>query len=186
MFRRRLGLGLLVGMLIALSAAAPASAADVIDSDGMWGTYTVDDSGADPGAKCGYGPENASGYAFFKWMKAYAPQVYARDTTGGRDHQKVRWIFKLQRSVQGGAFKTVVSAEQTATAYDDTPAGFTPLKLYKNGRDGDVMRAILLIKWMRNGSVEGWVKLRIGYYSVKWTVGSPDYVFDDACTGRAD
>jgi len=44
----------------------------------------------------------------------------------------------------------------------------------------------LYLRWMRGGSVEGTMKLVTEFYGVKWTVGSPDYVYTDWCDGRAD
>jgi hypothetical protein len=43
-----------------------------------------------------------------------------------------------------------------------------------------------MIRWFRGGSVVGMVKLRLEHYSVKWTVGTPDYQFVDACDGASD
>lgn len=58
--------------------------------------------------------------------------------------------------------------------------------MYVDGASGQLFRTIGIINWLRNGISEAFVKLRLEYYGVRWTVGSPDYVFSDACTGVAD
>ena len=78
------------------------------------------------------------------------------------------------------------STVQSKTVYDDTTSTFTPLKVYFNGHVGDTFRAMVTASWVRNGSVEGWVKFRVEFYSVKWTVGIPGFVFTDACGGAQD
>ncbi|HYI22241.1 MAG TPA: hypothetical protein VEX62_06355, partial [Candidatus Limnocylindrales bacterium] len=78
------------------------------------------------------------------------------------------------------------TSTQTKSAHETDPADFVDRKLYYSARAGDLLRGTVEIKWLRSGSVEGKVKLRIEFYSVKWTVGAPDYVFEDACTGVSD
>jgi hypothetical protein len=175
-----------LGVVLAVLFAGPASAALVTDQGGVHGPYFVNDTSEHPGAKCGYGAPNQYGFAAFKWMKFYLPQVRARNVTSMRDHQKVRLIYKIQLSAHGMPFKAVEMGQQTRTAYDDTPAAFDPAKLYHTGHEGDLLRGAFIIQWLRAGDVEGFVKVRLEYYAVKWTVGSSDYVFNGSCTGEAD
>ena len=82
------------------------------------------------------------------------------------------------------------SAPEFGTAYDDESAVFSPAKLHVDGRavngSPDLFRAIVTIKWWRQGAAEGSVRLWISYYDVRWTFGAPDYVFVDWCEGVAD
>jgi len=72
------------------------------------------------------------------------------------------------------------------TAISPHSAKFDAIKVYVNGSAGRLYRAISTLTWMRNGSATGFVKFRMEYYSVKWTVGVPSYVYHDACDGAAD
>jgi hypothetical protein len=58
--------------------------------------------------------------------------------------------------------------------------------VYVNGADNQEFRAMAVLRWMRNGSVNGLLKANIYYYGVKWTVGDPSYQFEDTCWGVAD
>jgi hypothetical protein len=185
--RSRVATAALVALVMAVGLTLPASAWVALKDQGTRGNFVLDDSGAHPGAKCGYAPADEHATAYFRWMKVFAPKMWARSTSGGRDHQQVSWKFQLQKSVNSGPWQNIrTSATQTRTAYDDTPAAFTALKVYYNGNFADKLRAIVTMKWLRNGSAEGLVKLRLEYYSVKWDVGSPAYVYTDACDGAAD
>lgn len=184
---RTLSVALSLGLMAAMSLSGPAAAAQIA-SHGLTGDYGTIDNSSQPGGKCGYSPANASGYAFLRWIKVNPPLVAARNLTGAREHQQVRFQFKIQRSNNGGPWKNVASSPvQTKTAYDDTSAPFTAMKAYYNGTSPtEDFRALLKISWLRNGSTEGWVKTTTENYSVKWTVGSPDFVFTEPCSGRAD
>jgi hypothetical protein len=184
--RRRTFVTVGLGMVMTLGLALPVSAEVIVSDRGNHGEAHFFDSAGFPGGTCGYGAENSLGFAYFKWMKLLGPSIKAYDRTAGVDHQQVIWKFMLQRKKPGHPYTTVGTASQTRTAYDNSFTTFGTLKVYANGVNGDLFRAISLVKWMRNDSVDGSVKARIQYYGVKWTVGSPDYVFTDACTGRAD
>jgi hypothetical protein len=175
--------------MLMVSGLTPASAAVVLSDTGQRGIYVLPDEVTDetryPGARCGYGPESSGDDALFEWMRFRAPEVYARDTGSGTQHQRVTVIYRLQRD-PGTGWRTVASSKQTATAHETEPADISRSKLFFDGRAGDLMRGVVSIKWLRNGEVEGAVKLALEYYSVKWTVGSPDYIYEDACDGSAD
>ena len=178
-----------MSLIVLLAMAGPASAMVIIDSHGQtgdWGFLPSDDSSS-PAGKCGYSDRLADTYAHLRWIKVRGPEVAARDITGGRDHQMVSWQVKIQRQAPGGAWKTIKSSPvHSATAYDDQSPDFSPIKVSVDGKTYQLWRAVIIVKWWRNGSVEGWVKARIEFYSVKWTVGDPAYVFTDGCTGIAD
>jgi hypothetical protein len=78
------------------------------------------------------------------------------------------------------------SAAHSATSYDDTGYHFGPVKVNVNATTHQLWRAVIYMKWIRGGSTEGWVKARIEFYGVKWTVGVPSYIYQDACDGMAD
>ena len=75
--------------ILAISLSGVATAHIVTKDTGQHGLYYVVDFDTQPGGRCGYGPENSSGRAFLKWIWFLKPEVYARDTTSGRDHQTV-------------------------------------------------------------------------------------------------
>jgi hypothetical protein len=177
----------MLALTVALALVGPASAAVLVKQSGLWGDYGTYDSSVQPGAKCGYSAADGTGTAYLRWIKVNPPKAAARDITSARDHQQVSWQVTIQRDPGTGHWKNVAhSGVQTKTTYDDLSATYGSLKVYVNGAPGQIFRAIITLKWLRNGSVEGFVKLRIEYYSVKWTVGIPTYVFTDACTGSAD
>ena len=177
----------LLSLMSLLVAAGPASA-EIIDSHGMtgdWGYLPADDESS-PAGKCGYSDRLADSYAHLRWIKVRAPRVAARDITGGQDHQQVSWQVIVQRSSASGWTTVKKSSAHSFTAYDDSSSAHSPIKVKFKATTDQSWRALILIKWLRNGSAEGWVKARIEFYGVKWTVGTPDYVFTDSCTGRAD
>ncbi|MDL2336105.1 MAG: hypothetical protein QFC55_08755, partial [Chloroflexota bacterium] len=183
MKRTRLALvPVLLGLLALLAVAGPAAAQEIIATHGQtgdWG-YSPADDDSSPGAKCGYSAPMPDGWAHLRWIKVRGPIVVARDTTGGRDHQTVSWQVKIQRQATGGAWQTMASSSvHSATSYDDTGFHFTPVKVNVSGNTDQLWRAVILLKWLRNGGVEGWTKARIEFYGVKWTVGAPDYFFTD-------
>ena len=180
---------MLMAALLAVVVSAPASAFMVESESGLrgdWG-WSPDDLPESPGGRCGYSAENSSGEAFLRWIRVRPPNVGGRDVTAGVDSQKVSWQVIVQRRILDGAWqKVAASGRQTRTAWDNQTADFDPIKVYVNGQWDQTFRAIVRLRWMRNGSVEGSVKLVTEYYGVKWTVGAPDYVFADACWGAAD
>jgi len=178
-----------MGVVLALMFNTTAQASELLLLTGDTGDFGTHDSNADPGAKCGYSAADNQGFAYLRWIKVFPVFAGARDINGGvQDHQKVSWRVLIQRSgAPGGPWKTVArSTAQTRTAYDDVSAVYSPMKVYVSGKAGKYYRALSTLMWLRGGSVEGKAKLRMEYYSVKWTVGTPDYVFMDSCTGQAD
>ena len=116
------------------------------------------------------------------------PQVIAVDSTAQREHQKATWQVKIQRQINGGSWKSVAhAATQTRTVYDDLSGDYKAVKISVNGSaQNQLFRAVGTIQWLKNGSVDGSAKFSITTYGVKWTVGSPDYEYTDACGAMAD
>jgi hypothetical protein len=75
---------------------------------------------------------------------------------------------------------------ETRTASGGNSAAYDALKVSLTSKPSNVYRAVSTLQWIRNGSVTGLVKFRMEYYSVKWTVGQSDFVFQNYCTGAAD
>ena len=78
------------------------------------------------------------------------------------------------------------SVAQTRTTTDAKSAKFTSLTVNVSGKAGQLYRAIVTLTWLYQGNADGIAKARMEYYGVKWTVGSPDFVYHDACDGAAD
>jgi hypothetical protein len=184
MHLRRLWLGVSLGLLLALAFGSPAAAAVLIKDTGTHGDFGTHDDSTDPGAKCGYSAANANGVAFLRWIKVYP--VFA-GTSSGVSQQPVKWTVIIQRSPDNGTtWKNLISQSQTRTAKASSGAAFGAMKVAFTGNAKNDYRAISKLQWIRNGHVTGTTKLRMEFYSVKWTVGSPDFVFEDYCTGPAD
>jgi hypothetical protein len=178
----------LLSLIALLSAAGPASAQDTIASHGLtadWG-YMPSDDAEHPAGRCGYSAAHDDGFAYLRWIKVRAPVVAARDVSPDDDQQKVSWQVIIQRST-ATAWKTIKrSTARVFTAYEFVPVTHDPIKVYFTATNDQNWRALIRINWLRNGSVEGWVKASITYYGVKWTVGDPAFVFTNSCEGRAD
>lgn len=169
-------------LMIGAAIAGPASAYNVISQTGAVGNYSMTDSSVSPGATCAYGQEVPPNWAWLKWMKVRAPQVFAADrNSGARDQRRVSWQFKIQRAPYDMSEPwqtTASSAVQRRIAYDNQAAAFTPMQVNYNattsqpGSDDDLLRALVILKWYRpNGSVEGTVRLAPTYYRNKSPFG---------------
>jgi len=187
--RGTLGIAIAVALLGTVLAVTPASAFLIASESGLTGDHgwSPPDEEPTPAGRCGYSAENSNGFAFLRWIKLRAPNIAARDVTGARDSQKASWQVVVQRKIGTGPWRKVAaSSRQTRTTWDDQSADYDPIKVSVNGQANQVFRAIVYLRWMRGGSVEGTMKLVTEFYGVKWTVGSPDYVYTDWCDGRAD
>jgi hypothetical protein len=172
-------LALSIGLLAMLALASPVSAATVRKDTGVHGDWTVTDTNqlGSTGATCGYGQEFAPDFAYFRWMKARAPIVFATDSHPAQeDSQKVTWQFKIQRlnGTNTPWITVATSSLQHARAYDDKQAPFTDMKLYWKGENapGDgfsqVLRVLAIIKWYTpGGAVAGVVQYSVDNYSIK-------------------
>jgi hypothetical protein len=168
--------------------ASPAAAFTVLNQTGSQGDYLVGDSSGDPGGRCGYGPENSHGVSKLVWVKVFAPAVEARDITAEVDRQQVRWRAKIQLAdSETGPWTTVRrSPWEQDRAYEDQAADFHAVKLFHSTSGDRWYRAIVQIQWLHGGAKEGGVTGSIDFYSVKWTVGAPGFVFDGPCWSKAD
>ena len=172
-------------LMLALAFGSPAAAAVVIKDSGTHGDWgTNGDDQTTPGAKCGYSAADSSGTAHLRWIKAFP--VFA-GTSPGVSQQPITWRVLIQKSQDGGAtWQNITSTSETRTAISPKSAKFDPIKINVNGSANGLYRAVATLTWMRNGNVTGYVKFRMEFYSVKWTVGDPSYVYQDACDGAAD
>jgi len=188
---RRVALAVCLGLTLAVALGAPASAFSILQqggNHGEWGTSpATPDDATHPGARCGYSAAQADGFAHLAWIKVFPFKALAFDRTGGLDQQPVTFMVTVQRSTNGGTtWKNGGSASQTRTAFDNKSAKFSVLKVNASGKQGSLYRAVETLKWLKNGHTDGFVKVSMGYYGVKWTVGDPAFVYHDACDGAAD
>jgi hypothetical protein len=188
---RGAALGLALGTTLAIAFGSTASAFAILTvsgNHGEWGSSsaTADDA-AHPGARCGYAAPDTSGFAHLAWIKVYPFKALAYNHSGATDSQPVTFMATVQRSTDGGTtWKNGASASQTRTAFDNKSPKFDTLKVAVSGKEGSLYRAVVTLKWLKNGHVDGLVKVRMEYYSVKWTVGDPAFVYSNACDGAAD
>jgi len=183
------GIAIALALIGTVLAVTPASAFLIASESGLRGDHgwSPPDEAATPAGRCGYSAENSVGQAFLRWIKLRPPSIAARDVTGARDSQKASWQVVIERKIGTGPWRKVAaSGRQTRTTWDDQSADYDPIKVYVNGQANQVFRAVVFLRWMRGGSIEGSMKLVTEFYGVKWTVGSPDYVYADWCDGRSD
>jgi hypothetical protein len=170
-----------------MAFAGTASAELIVAESGNRGSWDIVDEDGMPGGRCGYGAENASGVAALKWIRLFGPSVKAFNRTSAVDQQKVSFQVKVMRRTGSGSWSVAASSgRQTLTARDNAWTTFDPIRVYVNGAANQEFRAMAVLRWMRNGSVNGMLKANIYYYSAKWTVGAPGYQFEDVCWGVAD
>lgn len=188
---RTAGMAITGGLLLALAFGSTASAWSLISKSGNTGDFGTKPASADspnaPGAKCIYSAADGSGVAHLAWVKVFPFKAIAYDRTGAKDQQPIKFQLTAQRSTDGGTtWKNLGSVSQTRTAPDTATAKFSSLKVAVSGKTGQLYRAIVTLTWLHNGNADGMAKARMEYYGVKWTVGDPAYVYQDACDGAAD
>jgi len=171
-----------LALILVLAFAGVAHAENVYSQTGNYGPiHFFDDSGF-PGGKCGYSAKIQS-ITYLRWMQLFGPSVKAVDSTIGADAQKVTWQFRLLSEVGMQPWKTVATISRTLTAHDNQWKQFDPLKIYWKGQNLRSYRAVSVVKWYRNGRVDGVVKAEIDYYGVKSAAVSAGYVANGACSG---
>ena len=180
-----------LGLTLAVAVGSTASAFSILQQSGNHGEWGSSNSTPDDSrglaARCGYSAPDVSGFAHLAWIKVAPFKAQAYNRTGAVDHQPVTFMVTVQRSGDGGStWSNVSSLAQTRTAYDNLSASFSSLKVLTSGKDGKLYRAVVTLKWLRNGQTDGLVKVLLDYYSVKWTVGDPAFVFANSCSGTAD
>lgn len=190
---RQLGLATSVGLALALAIGSSASAYVLMYLSGNYGDFGTQAAHADaagsPGAVCTYGLRDAGGNAHLTGIKVYGFLASAYSTTGGIDHQSIRFKATLQRSTDGGqTWKNTASESQTRGATDNVSTQFGSLKVKVRGTTSllSEYRAIVTLDWLVNGRSDGHAQMSMRFYGVKWTVGDPGYVFEDACDGVAN
>ena len=90
-----LPLAVLAGLLLGSVPAAAASPAG-----GLMEAFTFNDTFNHPGVTCYYGAVNAASQDLIK-IVTKGPKVWARDRTGGVDHQTVAWRFVIEGAPAG-------------------------------------------------------------------------------------
>ena len=99
-----------------LLVVSPAFADAELGHSGKVGQHSLNDF---PSMVCVYDAN-----AHLKSFEVTAPNVYARNTTSGRDHGKVGWRFIIKRRIDATTTRLYRSPIWTATAYDDQKAAF--------------------------------------------------------------
>ncbi|HUR16187.1 MAG TPA: hypothetical protein VMZ33_02780 [Candidatus Limnocylindrales bacterium] len=146
--------------------AAPASAESVmVACNGRCGYYEVRDSGpGNAGAQCNYG----TSYPYkLTSIKVRPPLMHGDYPT----KTKVGWSYRIQRRpVGGGNWAPIsISGYQTALANDAIPAyagsGFTFRRWFAPSNPaGYQYRVVIELQWWKNGSVEGYARVRYTWY----------------------
>ena len=156
---RRIAQGSLLGLAVAALMAASTltvSADTVTRTTGHVGPNHLNDSMGHPGARCWYDEGGGSGEEVLTSIRVKAPVVFARDTTPARDKQKIKFKAILQGRGGGNPWTWIVTASNTAFAWDDTKAAFAPIDIHVNSQYGWKFR----------------IKVEITYYSMSggsWT-----------------
>lgn len=184
-------LALSTALLLTMVFGSPASAFSMIKLTGNYGdfgTMSKTSDGPDtPGAKCGYSAPDSTHVAHLVWIKVFPWKALAFNRTSVNDQQQIKFQVTGQRSTDGGtSWKKVGSVSETRTASETRSAKFASLTVKTSGKANQLFRAIVTLTWLRNGKADGLAQARMEYYSVKWTVGDPAYVFTNACDGAAD
>ena len=162
---------LLVALGFALTSigvfAAPASAESIqVACNGRCGYYEVKDqpTAGMAGAQCNY----ATSYPYKLTSIKVRPPLMHGDYTA---KTKVGWRYRIQRKPVGGGnwAPIAISSYQTAMASDAIPAyagsGFTFRKWFApNNPNGYFYRAVIELQWWKNGSVEGYARIRYENY----------------------
>lgn len=157
---------LLAMLLMALPGTAVADRSG--NESGQTGAHHLVDTADTPGAWCGYTFDDE--YALLYLVRVQPPVVFARDRTTARDAQRVGWRVVLT-ALDGGGRSWVVATSRwrRATAWDDSPAAFTP-------RIVPVPHPDFMTDWP---SIRAWVQLR--WYAPDdphRVVGSSDHGID--------
>lgn len=159
-FTRTAAIGLGVAALIVASTLTT-YADTLISSSGMVGPNHLNDSAAQPGARCWYEEGGGSGEEVLTSIRVKPPVVFARDTTAARDKQKIRFRAIIQRRDGAGPWVVDSTRSATAFAWDDTQAAFGNLNVSVDSHFGSKFRARVEITfyskpgatWIQTGQV---------------------------------
>jgi len=181
-----------VPVLVALILVASPAAAAVVTSDtGTHGTWTIRDDSSNGGATCYYynghngNPDDTDMYRLRTW----APKIYARNKTSGRDSQMVGWRFVIQHGTSAGSTPNgwkiqYKSPFVKALAHDDTPAAFTKRDWIPPKPFNRWWRVTIVMQWYEAGSstqVAGEVKVRLEWYNFNYPPGTLAMTFPGDC-----
>ena len=171
---------LLGSLFMALALGAqPAAAANVIHQSGDYGTFVFTDDSTHLGAYCEYETHKTNGAYLLDDISIRAPKVFALDTGGGTQHQKVGWKYKIQQDVPPltGEYNTIfTSSVDKALATDATSAAFTRRTWTADEHPKGNYRVEVSLYWFdsQSGHVAGKVIADIVYMQARKTGSSPN------------
>lgn len=151
--------------LAALSiAASPVLGDTELGDHGKVGDHYLNDQAGFAGATCHYSDGDT-----LTSIDINSPNVWARNTTAQRDHQKIGWQVIVRRRINSGTWKTIATFQPTtARAYDNASAFLqgTDVSFLPGPPAGKTAKYQIQIKilWYRHGSVEGWSLHRVDRY----------------------
>ncbi|MBX3031049.1 MAG: hypothetical protein KF809_12945 [Chloroflexi bacterium] len=164
-WRRRMSVALLAGML-AVSSVAPAAADTELRDTGKVGAHSLQDTFAQPGARCRY--TGASSSTSFEGpltaINVRAPRIRARSGT-----QRVGWRVIVQRKRPGQSWTTVrrtAVVTATATTGKDAKLGRQRVAVSGPSSPGPSFRVLVKMIWYRGSKVEGTARHRVDRYLV--------------------
>lgn len=150
---------------VATSAASPAGS----PAGSLMEAYKFNDTAAHPGVTCYYQNASNPDPSLLK-VKTNGPNLYARDRTGGADHQTVAWRFVIEGAKGGTPPYTKYYTSSWLKATSDDSAGhkfgsrsWVP-PLGKNRQ----WRVHVEMRWYKPGSsttVEETIKIFAQYYT---------------------
>ena len=136
--------------LLVLASSGRATADTQLSTRGLTGPHALRDGSGAPGATCTY----AGGH--LDTIKVRPPRVRARDVSGTRDHQSVRWAIRIDYWDVNLFWSTAEAfPPSTATAWDDQPAAFSAKTIDAPTGFGGEYRVVVVMTWLRGGLVEG-------------------------------
>jgi len=198
MYRRSVGSGVLIGLLLAILAVTPVAADTELGHDGQVGQHSLRDTHEMPGATCNYKGVDPSpgGYSYEGKLKSVAvrpPRVRAYSGT-----QLVGWRFLLQRTADDsspGPWTTVYkSGVQTDYANTSQNASFsgkmTSVTVASSGFDDPpyhLYRVVVVMIWYDSHGQSGKAKHEVDHYHRhhgNWQLpfDPPDYTDTTYCT----
>jgi hypothetical protein len=166
-------LGLTLGLLAA--GVVPVGADTDLPGWGRTGPHSLRDREEQPGVTCRYGEPSS----VLETLRVRPPRIRARNVTSARDKQRVSWMIRVQYWDVNEFWATASTAGPwTATAWDDQPAAFAAQTVAAPLGMGGEYRVVVVLRWWRNGKVEGLDRRLVDWYrytivNTSWEVG-PD------------
>ena len=158
---RRLSIAGCAALVVVALAVSPVLAETEKGHHGLVGDHKLNES-SDLRVICGY---DATG--LIDVLEIHPVSIWSRDTTAGRDKQKVGWQFIVQRQRPGQSrWRTFwTSSISKAPAWNDQTASFPTRQtntLFPN--DNSRYRVWSKMLWYRHGAVEGTAVHQYDYY----------------------